>query len=87
MVLLHGKKARITCAGHFDARYYQCWLSAPSDGNSFIKQALAGLLKQFPGYAISFRFLPPGTPLGWMNDDKTWRQHSVVQSMPGRLFT
>jgi hypothetical protein len=74
-----GKGGRITGAGHYDA-LYQTWLAAASDGDTFIKLALARLMKQFPGHPISFRFLPPGTPLDWVKDDAKWRQCSIVQS-------
>lgn len=72
-------KGKITGAGHYDG-LYQTWLTAPSDGDVFIKKALAGLLKKFPGHPISFRFLPPGTPLNWIKEDKQWRQYSIVQT-------
>lgn len=77
----HGtaKGDRITGAGHYDA-LYQTWLAAPSHVDTFIKHALTELMKQFPGYPISFRFLPPQTPLNWIKDDPMWRQRSIVQS-------
>jgi hypothetical protein len=77
MALLQG--GRITGAGHYDAEY-QTWLAAPSDVEIFIKKALTELMKQFPGHPISFRFLPPETPLDWIKDDKKWRRCSIVQS-------
>jgi hypothetical protein len=73
-----GKGSRITGAGHYDA-LYQTWLAAPSDAEAFIKKALAELMKQFPGYLISFRFLPPRTPLNWIKDDTKWSQFCIVQ--------
>lgn len=80
MVLLDGAKGgRIAGAGHYDAEY-QTWLAAPSDGDVFIKKALAELMKQFPGHPVTLRFLPPKTPLDWINDDNKWRQCSIVQS-------
>lgn len=74
-----GKGGRITGAGHYDAEY-QTWLAEPSDGEAFIKKALSELMKQFPGHPITFRFLPPDTPLDWIKDDKKWRRCSIVQS-------
>ena len=80
MVLLNAsEEGKITAAGHYDAQY-QTWLAAPSNGDAFIKKALAELMKQFPGVAISFRFLPPGTPLDWLKEDAKWRKCGIVQS-------
>jgi CelD/BcsL family acetyltransferase involved in cellulose biosynthesis len=87
VVLLHvpagderaaAKGGRITAAGHYDAQY-QTWLSAPADGEAFIKKALRELMKKFPGHPISFRFLPPQTPIAWIEQDATWRRYSTVQ--------
>jgi hypothetical protein len=83
MVLLNahaaGKGDRITGAGHYEA-LYQTWLTAPADGDAFIKNALGEIMRQFPGHPVSFRFLPPGTSLDWIRNDKRWRQRSIVQS-------
>lgn len=75
---LTGKDGRITGAGHYDAQY-QTWLAALADAEAVIKKALAELMKQFPRHPISFRFLPPRTPLDWIKDDPKWRQCSIVQ--------
>jgi hypothetical protein len=72
-------RSRITGVGHYDAEY-QTWLAAPADADTFITKALAELRKQFPGYAITFRFLSPGTSLDWIRADTTWRKCSIVQS-------
>lgn len=72
------KRNRITGAGHYDAEY-QSWLAIPSYGESFIKDALGALMKQFPGHPVTFRYLPPATPLGWLKSDK-WRQYATLQS-------
>ncbi|MBO9203070.1 MULTISPECIES: GNAT family N-acetyltransferase [Niastella] len=88
MVLLHTQANdrrvysngnRITGVGHYDAEY-QTWLAVPAHGESFIRQALDKLIKQFPGNPISFRYLPPGTPLNWIKEDKKWRSYSTAQS-------
>ena len=76
MVLLN--EGRITGAGHYDAQY-QTWLAAPVGGNTFIKKALTELIKQYPGNPISFRFLPHGTPMSWLKEDKHWSQCSIIQ--------
>lgn len=72
-------KGRITGAGHYEG-LYQTWLAPPAAGDVFIQQALAALMKKFPGPSISFRFLPPGTPLNWIKDNKKWRRYCIVQS-------
>jgi hypothetical protein len=74
-----GKGGRITGAGHYDAQY-QTWLASPGDGETFIKKALSELMKQFPGHPISFRFLPPQTPIAFIQQDALWRRYSIVQS-------
>lgn len=85
VVLLNGvangkqKSGRITGAGHYEAEY-QSWLAAAADGELFIKKALAVLMKQYRGFTITFRFIPPGTPIGWAKKDKKWSQCSLIQS-------
>ena len=73
------KAGRITAAGHYDG-LYQTWLAMPSDGDAFIKKALTAVMKQFPAYTITLRFLPPGTPMDWLKNDKKWRRQSIVQT-------
>lgn len=76
MVLLKGGK--ITGAGHYEAEY-QVWLTGPADENTFIQLALSELMKQFPGHPVSLRFIPPGAPLNWVQQNEKWRNHSIVQ--------
>ncbi|MCS3795147.1 GNAT family N-acetyltransferase [Niastella sp. OAS944] len=85
VVLLHTQESdkhknsnRITGAGHYDAEY-QTWLAIPVYGELFIREALGKLIKQFPGNPISFRYLPPQTPLNWVKDNNKWRSYSIVQ--------
>jgi CelD/BcsL family acetyltransferase involved in cellulose biosynthesis len=75
----HRKGGKLTGAGHYEAEY-QVWLAAPVDGNAFIQKALNELMKQFPGHPVSLRFIPPGTPLNWVQEEKKWRDSSIVQS-------
>jgi CelD/BcsL family acetyltransferase involved in cellulose biosynthesis len=77
MALLKGGK--ITGAGHYEAEY-QVWLTSSSDGNTFIQKALTELMIQFPGHPVSLRFIPPGTPLNWVQEEKKWRNSSIVQN-------
>jgi CelD/BcsL family acetyltransferase involved in cellulose biosynthesis len=73
----HKKGGKIIGAGHYEAEY-QGWLTVPADGNSFIQSALTELMTQFPGSTISLRFLSPGTPMNWIQNEK-WRKYSIVQ--------
>jgi CelD/BcsL family acetyltransferase involved in cellulose biosynthesis len=74
-----GKSGRITAAGHYEAEY-QAWLTGAADGDVFIKKAMAEVVKQYRGYTISLRFIPPGTPIDWLKNDKKWRRCSILQT-------
>jgi CelD/BcsL family acetyltransferase involved in cellulose biosynthesis len=76
----HGikKRGKITGAGHYEAEY-QVWLTAPADGNTFIQAALTELMTQFPGSTVTLRFIPPGTPMNWVQQEEKWQKHSIVQ--------
>lgn len=82
MTLLDGviktNAKRISGAGHFDA-VYQTWLAIPADKESFVQQALTVLMNRFPGVPVTFRYLPPETPLDWMKSNKKWRNRSILQ--------
>jgi CelD/BcsL family acetyltransferase involved in cellulose biosynthesis len=73
------KGGRITAAGHYDG-LYQTWLATPANGDAFISKALTAILKQFPAHTITLRFMPPGTPMDWLKNDKKWQQCSILQS-------
>jgi CelD/BcsL family acetyltransferase involved in cellulose biosynthesis/RimJ/RimL family protein N-acetyltransferase len=59
----HSKQA--TVAGGRQAEY-KTWLALPSNGSSFIEAALAQLARSTDITALSFRYLPPGTPTDWI---------------------
>jgi hypothetical protein len=73
------KGGRITTAGHYDG-LYQTWLATPANSDAFISKALTAIMKQFPAYTITLRFIPPGTPMAWLKNDKKWQQYGIVQS-------
>lgn len=47
---------------------YQAWLAPPDDGDAFIVAAVRALRDAFPATDLSLRYLPPGTPLDWLQD-------------------
>jgi CelD/BcsL family acetyltransferase involved in cellulose biosynthesis/RimJ/RimL family protein N-acetyltransferase len=57
---------RVTVAGDRQAEY-KTWLALPANGSSFIEAALAQLQSETPISALSFRYLPPGTPIDWIS--------------------
>ena len=74
----HKKSGKIIGAGHYEAEY-QGWLTAPADGTTFIQSALNELMTQFPGSTISLRFISPGAPMNWIQQNEKWRKCSIVQ--------
>ena len=44
---------------------YQGWLAWPDASDRFIEQALGAVQRAYPHGCVEFRFLPPGTPVGW----------------------
>jgi CelD/BcsL family acetyltransferase involved in cellulose biosynthesis/RimJ/RimL family protein N-acetyltransferase len=59
------KSGQLTVAGGRQAEY-KTWLALPSNGSSFIEAALAELASKTDVSALSFRYLPPGTPTDWI---------------------
>lgn len=72
------KGAPLVGAGQYEAEY-QTWLAEPAQGEAFIQAALEQVRRQFPQHPVHFRFLPPGTPLGWLQTNPVWRKRSVLQ--------
>ncbi len=64
---------QVTVAGGRQAEY-KTWLALPSNGSSFIEAALAQLERETDISALSFRYLPPGTPTDWIarSEKTTW---------------
>lgn len=87
--LRHGSRT-LRGAGEQQAEY-QAWLAAPEDGDAFIAAAVRALRQAFPGADLQLRYLPPGTPLGWLEavDRKllTLRPHRrpVMQAEPDAM--
>jgi CelD/BcsL family acetyltransferase involved in cellulose biosynthesis len=47
---------------------YQCWISMSEVGETFGREALRAIRKTFPSATLTFRYLPPGVPLAWLDD-------------------
>jgi len=47
---------------------YQCWISTPEVGETFGREALRAVREAFPSATLTFRYLPPGVPLAWLDD-------------------
>jgi hypothetical protein len=71
-------KGPLVGAGQYEAEY-QTWLAEPAHGESFIQAALEQVQRRFPQHPIQFRFLPRGTPLGWLRRNPVWRKRGVLQ--------
>ncbi|OKL41022.1 GNAT family N-acetyltransferase [Pontibacter flavimaris] len=66
----------ITAAGGWNA-YYHTWLVAADDDDRFIRRALAEVRKLFPKQKITLKYIPPNTPLGWLQTDAHWAARHV----------
>jgi RimJ/RimL family protein N-acetyltransferase len=76
----------LAVAGSHQAEY-QTWLADPRDGNSFIESALRELGKQFPGQPLRFLFVPPSTPLEWVQPGGAWEKRSELRQLPRGLMS
>lgn len=76
---IHNKHLLMMGAGMYDAEY-QTWLALPPQSDSFIEQSLNVIKKLFPSTDILLRFLPPGTPLGWISKNPRWKQIIELQA-------
>lgn len=65
---------------------YQTWLSEEKNAESFIKLALSGLRKKYPGSDIKLKFLPERTPLAWVKTDPIWRNRCVLRAFDQPLL-
>jgi CelD/BcsL family acetyltransferase involved in cellulose biosynthesis/GNAT superfamily N-acetyltransferase len=73
---------RLTFAGAHQSEY-NVWLALPRD-RGFISEALHGLSK-LAFSSISFTYLPPGTPLDWLEPE--WKTRSSVRVVRRPLLT
>ncbi len=49
---------------------YHAWLARAEDGDTFIKSAIEALIDRFAGLTLTFQYLPPLAPKGWLNQDR-----------------
>lgn len=52
-------------AGAWQAEYH-AWITRPEQGDAFPRAAFAALRPSLTSRGLSFRYLPPGTPTGWL---------------------
>jgi len=60
---------------------YQCWLALPAASGQFIWQAIQLLRREAPRSSLCFRYLPPGTPVDWL-DDPTAQRTCLLRTYP-----
>ena len=58
------ESGQLVVAGAHQAEY-QVWLSNPEGGSSFIQKALQKLKALYSVQSLTFRYLPPFTPMSW----------------------
>jgi len=69
----------ITGAGDADSEY-QTWLAMDvSCGERFIRAALEELTVQFPGDDIIIMYIPPQSPLSWIETDRHWKSRCILE--------
>lgn len=70
-------KVSIMGAGLYDAEYH-AWLTSTAHDDSFIKAALLKINQKFPYFNVHFRFIPPRSPLHWI-EEPYWNSRCVLQ--------
>jgi CelD/BcsL family acetyltransferase involved in cellulose biosynthesis/GNAT superfamily N-acetyltransferase len=59
------KDGKLVVAGAAQAEY-QVWVCLPDLGEAFAWQTIQSLQREFPRAALTFRYLPPESPTGWL---------------------
>ncbi len=80
------ESGELVVAGTYLAEY-QVWVARPETGNDFIDAALYRLGEQFPNQVLQFYFLPPQSPLAWVEKDGRWRNRSILRRFQRGLMT
>jgi CelD/BcsL family acetyltransferase involved in cellulose biosynthesis len=62
----------LVVAGRYQAEYH-AWICRESIRDTFAVDAIRVIQREFPGSALTFRYLPRGVPTGWMNDPSVAR--------------
>lgn len=60
-------RAGLVVAGAHQAEYH-AWISSPELGDEFAWRAIRAVRQRFPAHPLSFRYLPPNTPLRWLSE-------------------
>ncbi len=82
LLAVESATGRLTFAGAHQSEY-NVWLALPGD-QTFVSEALQGLGKL--GFSsVSFTYLPPGTPLDWL--ESGWKERSNLRVVRRPLLT
>jgi hypothetical protein len=79
-------EGRLTFAGDYHAEYHT-WLSTPGIADEFIESALDALSWAFSGGSLTFQFMAPGTPVGWLETHRRWGQFASVRKLERPLMS
>jgi len=77
LALAHSPSSGLVPAGGHQAEY-QCWISAPEHGDAFARGALRAVRESFPSLPLTFRYLPPCVPLGWLRESPDLTRVSML---------
>src|SRR5688572_2416933 len=78
LTIAKDKSGLISGAGKNHAEY-QVWLSTETDSGNFITGALLEVKRRFPESSIQFKYIPGNVSLAWLETDRVWRRHCLVQ--------
>jgi CelD/BcsL family acetyltransferase involved in cellulose biosynthesis len=78
---LHRKGSKLTGAGERQAEYHG-WIEASDTHNNFIRAAIQEVRTAFPGVDLSFKYLPPGIPLDWIDLKNNLGRFCALRSHP-----
>ena len=83
---LERSSGKLVLAGTPHAEYTS-WLARTEDHDLFVTTALHQVQREFPESRLDFCYLPPHTPLGWLEANRKWKRASVLQPIPRPLMT
>jgi CelD/BcsL family acetyltransferase involved in cellulose biosynthesis len=73
LALGSSKSGQLVVVGAHQAEYH-AWIATVASADAFASAALAEVSRRYPKSSLTFRYLPPGTPLGWLEDKKLARR-------------
>jgi CelD/BcsL family acetyltransferase involved in cellulose biosynthesis len=71
LAVVEGDAAPVIAGAH--QAEYQTWICEPELADAFPWQAIRRIQTEWPAAALSFRYLPPGTPLHWTKTEEAER--------------